>query len=152
LVRLHNAFVRRGLSLHAGREVKHTGDGILAAFDEVANTVRAATDIQRRFQQYNAEAFESVRVRIGIHAGEPVAEHNDLFGATVHMAFRLCGEAEADGITVSKLVRDLSDEQPWRFALLGERKLKGFSERTPVFQFDWRIQKIASSPVASRRF
>jgi class 3 adenylate cyclase len=141
LVRVHVALVRRGLRLHAGREVKHVGDGILAAFDEVANAVHAAADIQRRFHQYNVEAFQSLRVRIGIHAGEPVAEHNDLFGATVQMAFRLCDEAEADGILVSGLVRDLSDEQVGRFAALGERLLKGFRQRTPVFELDWTTTK-----------
>jgi class 3 adenylate cyclase len=138
LVRVHDALVRRGLSLHAGREVKHTGDGIMAAFDEVTNAVRAAADIQQRFDSYNNEATESLRVRIGIHAGEPVAEHNDLFGATVQMAFRLCGEAEAGGILVSGLVRELSGQDASRFIALGERRLKGFSESTPVFRFEWR--------------
>jgi class 3 adenylate cyclase len=138
LVRVHDALVRRGLSLHAGREVKHTGDGILAAFDEVANAVRAAADIQQRLEGYNTEASESLRVRIGIHAGEPVAEHNDLFGATVHMAFRLCSEAEAGGILVSALVRELSGQDDSRFVALGERRLKGFSASTPVFRFEWR--------------
>src|SRR6516225_2365823 len=69
LVRVHNALVRRGLASHHGREVKHTGDGIMAAFDDVAVSVRAAADIQRRFASYNADASESLRVRIGIHAG-----------------------------------------------------------------------------------
>jgi class 3 adenylate cyclase len=72
LVRVHDALVRRGLASHGGREVKHTGDGIMAAFDEVANAVRAAADIQRHFSAYNAEASEGLRVRIGIHAGEPL--------------------------------------------------------------------------------
>ena len=139
LVRVHDALVRRGLALHAGREVKHTGDGIMAAFDDVANAVRAAADIQQRFHDYNAEAAESLRVRIGIHAGEPVAEHNDLFGATVQMAFRLCTEAEAGGILVSGLVRELSGQDAARFVALGERRLKGFSASTPVFRFGWRI-------------
>jgi uncharacterized protein DUF4242/adenylate/guanylate cyclase family protein len=85
LVRVHDALVRRGLALHCGREVKHTGDGIMAVFAEVSNAARAAADIQKRFAAYNAEASEGLRVRIGIHAGEPVAAHNDLFwcdGAT----------------------------------------------------------------------
>jgi hypothetical protein len=56
LVQVHDALVRRSLSLHAGREVKHTGDGIMAAFDEVANAVHAAADIQHRFYRYNTEA------------------------------------------------------------------------------------------------
>jgi class 3 adenylate cyclase len=58
--------------------VKHTGDGIMAAFAQVSNAVNAAADIQRLFSAYNAEASERLSVRIGIHAGEPVAEHNDL--------------------------------------------------------------------------
>ena len=82
LVRAHDALVRRGLHAHGGREVKHTGDGIMASFDKVANAVCAAADIQRRFAAYNADATESLSVRIGIHAGEPVEDHNDLFGAT----------------------------------------------------------------------
>jgi class 3 adenylate cyclase len=138
LVRVHDALVRRGLAAHSGREVKHTGDGIMAAFDQVPNAVRASADIQRRFSAYNAQAPESLRVRIGIHAGEPVAEHNDLFGATVQLAFRLCSEAEADGIIVSALVRELCDEVAGRFVALGERRLKGFAEKTPVFRFEWR--------------
>ncbi len=140
LVRVHNALVRRGLALHHGREVKHTGDGIMAVFDEVADAVRAAADIQRRFALYNAEASEGLRVRIGIHAGEPVADHNDLFGATVQLAHRLCSEAEADGIMVSGVVRALSDEDKAHFVALGVRALKGFTERMPVFRFEWRAK------------
>ena len=138
LVRVHDALVRRGLALHAGREVKHTGDGIMAAFENVANAVRAAADIQQRFHGYNNEAGESLRVRIGIHAGEPVAEHNDLFGATVQMAFRLCSEAEAGGILVSGLVRELCGQDAARFVALGERRLKGFPASMPVFRFEWQ--------------
>ena len=138
LVRVHDALVRRGLEAHGGREVKHTGDGIMASFDHVANAVRGAADIQRRFAAYNADASESLSVRIGIHAGEPVAEHHDLFGATVQLACRLCSEAPADGIVVSGLVRELSDEDGGRFVALGDRRLKGFADKIPVFRFEWR--------------
>jgi class 3 adenylate cyclase len=138
LVRVHDALVRRGLAAHGGREVKHTGDGIMASFDKVANAVRGAADIQRRFAAYNSGASETLGARIGIHAGEPVQEHNDLFGATVQLAFRLCSEAEADGIVVSGLVRELCDEDTACFVTLGERRLKGFTERVPVYRFEWR--------------
>ena len=138
LVRVHDALVRRALAQHGGREVKHTGDGIMAAFDEIPNAVRAAASIQQRFRRHAAEASENLRVRIGIHAGEPVAEHNDLFGATVQMAFRLCSEAEPGGIVVSALVCELSGEDSSRFVALGGRRLKGFSTKTPVFRFAWR--------------
>ncbi len=138
LVRAHDALVRRGLEAQGGREVKHTGDGIMASFDNVANAVRAAADIQRGFAAYNAEASESLSIRIGIDAGEPVEEHNDLFGATVQLAHRLCSEAEANGIVVSSQVRDLCKEGAAQFVALGERRLKGFADKIPVFRFEWR--------------
>ena len=138
LVRAHDGLVRRSLAVCDGREVKHTGDGIMAAFDSVPNAVRAAADIQWRFAAYNREAAESLNVRIGIHAGEPVADHDDLFGATVQLACRLCREAEADGIVVSELVRELCDMVPSRFSPLGERRLKGFAEAVPLFRLEWQ--------------
>jgi class 3 adenylate cyclase len=138
LVRVHDALVRRSLEAHDGREVKHTGDGIMASFNDVANATRAGADIQRSFAAFNAESSESLSVRIGIHAGEPVVEHNDLFGATVHLASRLCSEAEANGIVVSGFVRSLCGEDSARFVPLGERRLKGFAEKVPVFRFEWR--------------
>ena len=92
-----------GFEAYGGREIKHTGDGIMASFDRVQNSVRAAADIQRRFAAYNADASETLSVRIGIDAGEPVEDHNDLFGSTVQLASRLCSEAEANGIIVSRI-------------------------------------------------
>ncbi len=80
-----------------------------------------------RPQTFRTGYSESLRIRIGIHAGEPVAEHNDLFGATVQMAFRLCSEAEADGIVVSELERELCGQDAGRFVALGERTLKDCS-------------------------
>jgi class 3 adenylate cyclase len=139
LVRAHDALVRRGLEARGGREVKHTGDGIMASFDKVANAVRAAADIQRGFAAFNADASEALSVRIGIHAGEPVEDHNDLFGATVQLASRLCNEAEANGIVVSGFARELCPEEDTaRFVALGERRLKGFPENVPIFRFEWR--------------
>jgi len=138
LVRAHDALVRRGLEAYGGREVKHTGDGIMASFDKVANAVRAAAEIQRGFAAFNADASESLSVRIGVHAGEPVEDHNDLFGATVQFAARLCSEAEGDGIVVSELVRELCEEDAAHFVALGERRLKGFAEKAQVFRFEWR--------------
>ena len=151
LVRVHDSLVRRGLASHNGREVKHTGDGIMATFESASEAIRAAADIQRHFSAYNAEAAESLRVRIGIHAGEPVEEHNDLFGTTVQLAHRLCSEAEADGIIVSGLVRELCDQDKARFVVLGERRLKGFAEPMPVLRFEWRDRALGGESKALAR-
>jgi class 3 adenylate cyclase len=117
-----------------------TGDGIMASFDNVADSVRAAADIQRRFAAYNADASETLSVRIGIDAGEPVEDHSDLFGSTVQLAARLCSEAEANGIIVSGFARELCNEDAARFVALGERRLKGFADKAQVFRFEWRDQ------------
>jgi class 3 adenylate cyclase len=139
LVRVHDALVRRALEAYAGREIKHTGDGIMASFDTAPNAVRAAADIQRRFAAYNADASETLSVRIGIDAGEPVEDHNDLFGSTVQLASRLCNEAEANGVIVSGFMRELcKDEDPARFVPLGERRFKGFADKAQVLRFEWR--------------
>jgi class 3 adenylate cyclase len=139
LVRAHDSLVRRGLEAHGGREIKHTGDGIMASFNNAPNAVRAVADIQRRFAAFNAEAAESLSVRIGVHAGEPVEDHNDLFGATVQLARRLCSEAKAHEIVVSGRVRELCEEHSARFVPLGDRRLKGFAGKTPLFRLEWRV-------------
>src|SRR5262249_28219794 len=59
LVRVHDALVRRGLAANHGREVKHTGDGIMAVFNDVASAVGAAADIQWHFWLYNLNVAES---------------------------------------------------------------------------------------------
>ena len=84
---------------------------------------------QRRFAAYNADASETLSVRIGIDAGEPVTEGSDLFGSTVQLASRLCSEAEANGIMVSGFARELCQEDAVRFVALGERRLKGLPRR-----------------------
>ena len=138
LVRAHDALVRRSLEQHGGREIKHTGDGMMASFASVTNAVCAASDIQLSFAHFNADVSERLRVRVGVHAGEPVEDHQDLFGATVQMAARLCHEAEGEEIVVSGFVRELCELELSRFAALGERRLKGFAAATPIYRYEWR--------------
>ncbi|HEX6143474.1 MAG TPA: nickel-binding protein [Geminicoccaceae bacterium] len=137
LVRAHDALVRRALAQCGGREVKHTGDGIMAAFDDVDAALEAAEQIQRSFERYNRSSDEPIRVRIGLHAGEPVADSNDLFGSTVQLAARLCAAAEAGGIMVSGVVAAAARRRR-RILEVGEQLLKGFSEPVRLFQVEWR--------------
>ena len=80
----HNTTVRAALQKHGGREVKHTGDGIMASFASVAGSVHGAIEIQRSLHDHNqAHPEEALHVRIGLCAGEPVEKDADLFGASV---------------------------------------------------------------------
>jgi class 3 adenylate cyclase len=137
MVRAHDAMVRRALHDKGGREVKHTGDGIMASFNDATSAVDAARAIQQAFEAFNLASREKLQVRIGLDAGEPVADHNDLFGATVQMAARLCQSAEPDTIVVSRAISgSLSDR--FRLVGLGARSLKGFAQPVEAFAVNWR--------------
>ena len=86
LLKAHDAIIRRSLEQHGGSEVKHLGDGIMASFDDVPASVACAITIQQGFASYNEISEIAIRVRIGINAGEPVEESDDLFGSAVQMA------------------------------------------------------------------
>ncbi|NNE84082.1 MAG: DUF4242 domain-containing protein [Alphaproteobacteria bacterium] len=107
LLRAHDGIVRRTLTNHSGREVKHLGDGIMAAFDHVPAAINSALAIQKELNAFNRSDDNSILVRIGVHAGEPIEEGNDLFGSAVQMAARLCTIAQPGGVLVSNTVREL---------------------------------------------
>ena len=129
LVRAHNALVRAALDVQGGREVKHTGDGIMASFLSASAAVRCALDISQSLAIHNEESAEQpIRVRIGLSAGEPVLEHEDLFGAAVQLAKRICDCAAPGEILVANVVRDLCVGKAVSFEDRGERELKGVGE------------------------
>jgi class 3 adenylate cyclase len=122
-----------------GREVKHTGDGIMAAFDDVASALKCSIAIQAGFQARAADGQTTeLRVRIGIAAGEPVDHNDDLFGSTVTLASRICDAAEAGRILTSDLVRTLGIERGFAFDRGRELVLKGFSGPILVFELSPR--------------
>ncbi len=134
LLRFHNATVRDALDAHAGREVKHTGDGILARFGSPAQAVACAIAVQDRFAERNQDAPDSaLLVRIGINAGEPIEEDDDVFGTAVQLAARICAAAEPGEIVVSNVVRELTAGKGFGFANLGEATLRGFREPVSLY-------------------
>jgi class 3 adenylate cyclase len=139
LLRVHNKIVRDELATHDGREVKHTGDGIMAAFTSVASAVAFAIAAQRAFHDHNQSGAAPLDVKIGISAGEPVTDGNDdLFGAAVQLAARLCDYASAGEIVTSVAVRELSVGKQFRFEDRGLVKLKGLPERVTAYGVSWR--------------
>ena len=127
LLQVHDAIVRDALGAWGGREVKHTGDGIMASFLSAVAAARCATRIQRALAQHEQENRElPVKVRIGAAAGEPVENHLDLFGSTVQLAARLCSHAQPEQSLVSNVVAELCIGKELTFQDLGEISLKGF--------------------------
>ncbi|MHC5012198.1 MAG: nickel-binding protein [Planctomycetota bacterium] len=137
LLRTHDAIIRSALSASGGREVKHTGDGIMASFVQASSAIECAVAILRALAAYNAEAAEPIKVRIGLSAGEPVSEGNDIFGAAVQLARRVCDEGDAGRILVANVVRELCIGKAFAFQDLGERKLKGFEQPVRLHEVAW---------------
>ncbi|WP_119303023.1 nickel-binding protein [Dongia deserti] len=136
LIRAHDSIVRRCLAACDGREVKHTGDGIMASFPDSARGVDCAIRIQREFQRHNTSNPEPIHIRIGLDSGEPVEDSNDLFGKTVQLAARLCSEAAADQILVSETIcREHGDAALFKAA--EQRQLKGFAAPVGVVECVW---------------
>ena len=135
----HDLVIRRALVAAHGREVKHTGDGFMAAFDTVASALDCAIAIQAGFAARTAQGqTPELRVRIGIAAGEPVDHNDDLFGSTVTLASRICDAADAGRILTSDLVCQIGSEQGFAFDGGRDVALKGFSRPTRVFELSSR--------------
>jgi adenylate cyclase len=135
IIRAHNKIVRDELRNFAGVEVKHTGDGIMASFATVANSIGASLAMMKNIDLFNSGDRDIVlKIRIGINAGSPIKEDGDLFGTTVQIASRLCDKAEDGGIAVSNLVRELSAGVAAEFQTLGEMDLKGINELVSVYR------------------
>lgn len=137
MVRAHDAMVRRAIQDVGGREVKHTGDGIMASLDSAESAVLSARAIQQAFDAFNLASRHKLMVRIGIDVGEPVADSNDLFGATVQTAARLCQSAEPGTIWISAAVRDVLNPR-LKVKELGDLSMKGFPRPIAVYEVECR--------------
>ena len=138
LIHLHNSIVREALRTCGGTEVKHTGDGIMASFLWASNAIDAAIAIQRAVAKNNLQSpTVPLEIRIGLNAGEPIVEDNDLFGQTVQLASRICGQAGAGQIYVSSVVKELSAGKNYTFTSLGDFSLKGINDPLPIYEVVW---------------
>src|SRR5262245_11002734 len=136
---VHDTIVRNALSASGGREVKHTGDGIMASFVSAAGAVRCAIQIQRELEKHaQKNSKRALKVRVGAAAGEPVEQNNDLFGSTVQLAARLCAHAQPEQILVSNAIAELCLGKGLLFEDVGEVTLKGFNSPVRAHAAAWR--------------
>ena len=139
ILRAHDAIVRECLERSAGAEIKHTGDGIMASFPSVGVAIDCAISIQRAITERNVTIADAdLAVRIGLNAGEPLAEGGDLYGVAVNAAARLCARARPGEILVSDVVRSLARGKSISFVDRGRIALRGFAKRVHAFEVRWQ--------------
>ena len=137
ILHIHNRIVREALKARGGSEVKTVGDGFMASFSSVTRALESAIAMQRAFADHNETAEVPILVRIGLNAGEPIAEEEDLFGTAVIMAARIAAKAEGGQILASDVVRQLVAGKGFLFADRGEVALEGFEEPVRLYEVRW---------------
>ncbi|MBC8269953.1 MAG: adenylate/guanylate cyclase domain-containing protein [Rhodospirillaceae bacterium] len=142
IVRAHNRIVREALTQFAGKEIKHTGDGIMASFSTTSNGVEGSIKIQIDTAKHNENNPDlPLHIKIGLNAGEPISEDNDLFGSTVQMAARIVDKAKADEIFVSEIVRGICAGKETTFKNRGPFAMKGFDEDPILYEVVWKKEE-----------
>jgi class 3 adenylate cyclase len=121
LLATHETRTRDILARFRGREVKMTGDGVLATFDGAARAVRCARELR--------DAAESlrIRVRVAVHTGEIEMAGTDIRGVAIHEASRILALAGPGEILVSAVTAGLVGEIATAFEDRGEHELRGIS-------------------------
>jgi DNA-binding NarL/FixJ family response regulator/class 3 adenylate cyclase len=139
--REHFGTLRAAIAEHGGREIKSTGDGLMVAFASATGALRCAIAMQRA-------SADGPSVRIGLDAGEPVRDGDDLYGTAVIVASRLCDAAQAGEILATDVVcriagpRIAETVQP-----AGAMKLRGLDERVAVSRVLWREDVRDAAPI-----
>lgn len=123
----HNEFVQFELDRYRGREVKRTGDGILALFDGPARAVECAASIASRVRSVGLE------IRCGLHTGEVELVPEDVRGVAVHLASRIMGLAGPGEVLISGMTHDLLAGSGLHFESRGRHVLKGIEGEREVF-------------------
>lgn len=150
VVQTHNLIVGSVLKTHRGKQVKHTGDGIMAVFPRVADGIAAAAEIQRQVTEYNSvTTSSSLKLRIGVSSGKPIREGDDFFGTVVQTAARLCAVAQADEIVVPDSIREMPGCDTFAYEQPIAVPLKGFSEPQLVRKVIWANAAAARAPAAA---
>jgi class 3 adenylate cyclase/tetratricopeptide (TPR) repeat protein len=139
VLRACDELVRQQVARHRGQEVKHTGDGLMVAFQSARRAVACAVDIQRAIAGRNRrEPARAVRVRIGLNTGEVIREQEDFFGATVNAAKRIADQAAAGEILISETAKGvLGEATTVQLEDCGEVELKGFPRPMRLHRVSW---------------
>jgi class 3 adenylate cyclase len=141
LLSTHFEAVRAQLERHNGREVKTTGDGVLATFAAPANALRCAAAIRR------VTIEQGLHVRAGVHVGEVEIVGGDVRGVAVHEASRILAEAGPDEILVSETTYSLAGSGH-AFEDRGLRELKGLPGEWRLFAYVGRFDGPPHAPAA----
>jgi predicted ATPase/class 3 adenylate cyclase len=124
----HRRVLRASFTAHGGTEVDTQGDAFFVAFGRATDAVAAAADAQAGL------AAGPVRVRMGLHTGEPIVADEGYVGMSVHRAARVASAAHGGQILVSSSTRELLVDADAELRDLGEHRLKDLAAPQRLYQ------------------
>jgi predicted ATPase/class 3 adenylate cyclase len=133
----HRKIVRGAVAAHGGHELRTEGDAFFVVFTRAGDAVRAAVSAQRALAACTWSSGVTVRVRMGLHTGEPRVADGDYVGIDVHYAARICSAAHGGQIVVSETTQGiLAAEAIAGVGLhaLGEHRLKDLTRAMCLYQ------------------
>ena len=150
----HQRILRACFDAHQGREVDTQGDSFFVAFARAGDAVASAVDAQRALQAHDWPDGADVRVRMGVHSGEPRASGERYVGFGVHRAARVAAAGHGGQILVSNATRELVEgelELHTRLRDLGLYRLKDLDRPERLFQVEAEGLQLKFPPLAARR-
>ena len=160
----HRSVLRAAFEGHRGQEVDSEGDALFFAFARARDAVAAVVGGQLGLAGKRWPAGVEVRVRMGLHTGEPRVEHGGYVGLAIHRAARISSAAHGGQVLMSSTTRDLvADDLPDGLGLrdLGEHRLKDLDRVERIYELRWPgaagdlppiatlATQVATSPAAS---
>jgi adenylate cyclase len=138
--RAHVEDVAREVKGGGGRVVKTLGDGTMATFESALGALRAAAGIQAAVERLDgAQGKIGIAARVGVAAGEPIADGDDLHGMTVVIASRLCSVAGTGEVLVQGVVESLvASRDGVTLEAASEYKLKGVPDPVQASRLIWK--------------
>lgn len=132
----HNRIVREAIAAHGGIELGSEGDSLFAAFTRALHALRAAAAAQRTISAHAWPDGATVRVRMGVHTGEPTVTLEGYVGLDMHRAARVMAAGHGGQVLVSETTRQLLDDsgEDLGFVDLGPHRLKDLSGPQHLYQ------------------
>jgi len=148
VVRAHNGAARNAAKNFRGKEVKHTGDGMLMTFPDPAAACRAAMEIQQEGTSYARENPDAPLVmRLGVHAGEASFEEGEYYGPALAILNGVCSAAGDNQIYCSEDAKSKAVGPVFKFQDMGKKTLKGSGIECKLFKLEWTPKIKVKGPV-----
>ena len=132
----HRVLLREQFTTWHGREMSTEGDSFFVVFSSAGDAVACALAAQRALADYDWPGEDAIRVRMGLHSGQPTPHEDNYIGIDVHRAARIAATAHGGQVVLSEVTLGLADPLPGGVSVrdLGFHRLKDISEAEHIWQ------------------